>query len=278
MPESDFPFVPLSISRPSPAPRKMTALKSKKAESSTATSKSVTTEAEELTMMEDDIMAQYKAGGGDNEATITEEVPASTGKPNPVTTENTTMQENEESCTQVERFFTGKKFAVVGFEEEAEAELGEWLEEAGAELVFKDFKGTLDYLVVPIESTPKTASGSSFKAAEVVSNLWVDDCLDQGKEIRPEGWHRPVSVDRGARPCEGAVIGITNYVGRERDYIAHLAGALGMVAQEIFSKKDKDKARRSTHLVCKEPEGKKYEAAIKWKLPVVSSLQKLVPI
>ena len=47
---------------------------------------------------------------------------------------------------QVERFFTGKKFAIVGFEEEAEQELGEWVEEAGGELVFKDFAGTLDYL------------------------------------------------------------------------------------------------------------------------------------
>lgn len=53
----------------------------------------------------------------------------------------------------MERFFTGKKFAVVGFEEEVEAELGEWLEEAGAELVFKDFTGTLDYLVMPVEKS-----------------------------------------------------------------------------------------------------------------------------
>ena len=65
--------------------------------------------------------------------------------------------------------------------------------------------------------------GSSFKAAEIVSNLWAEDCLDQGREIRPvEGWHRPVSVDRGARPCEGAVIGVTNYVGREREFITFL--------------------------------------------------------
>ena len=114
---------------------------------------------------------------------------------------------------------------------------------------------------------------SSFKAAEIVSNLWVEDCLDQGREIKPEGWHRPVDVDRSARPCEGVVIGVTNYVGREREYITFLANALGMVAQEIFSKKDKDGCKRSTHLVCQNPEGKKYEAAIKWKLPVVSYLK-----
>ena len=44
-------------------------------------------------MMEDDIMAQYKSGDKDNETAKTEEVPASTEKPNAANgTENTTMQ------------------------------------------------------------------------------------------------------------------------------------------------------------------------------------------
>ena len=53
------------------------------------TSKSIT-EAEELTMMEDDIMAQYKNG---SETAKTEDVPASTEKPHVANAnENTTMQ------------------------------------------------------------------------------------------------------------------------------------------------------------------------------------------
>ena len=122
--------------------------------------------------------------------------------------------------------------------------------------------------VLTVEGTAKGKHG--FKVAEIVSNLWVEHCLDEGREVAPEGWHRPLEIDRGVQPCKGVVIGVTNYVGRERQYITLLADALGMVAQEIFSKKDKENCRRSTHLVCKEPEGKKYEAAIKWKLPVVS--------
>ena len=123
--------------------------------------------------------------------------------------------------------------------------------------------------MLTVEGTAKSEHG--FKVAEVVSNLWVEDCLDQGRELRPpEGWHRPLKIDRGVQPCSGVVIGVTNYVGRVRQYITLLADALGMVAQEIFSKKDKGGAKRSTHLVCQNPEGKKYEAAIKWKLPVVS--------
>jgi hypothetical protein len=46
-----------------------------------------------------------------------------------------------------------------------------------------------------------------------------------------------------------------------------------MLAQEDFAKRDKEKdgkvTKQSTHLVCATPEGNKYNAAIKWKLPVV---------
>ena len=90
VPESDFPFVPLSSSRPSPAPRKLTAIKNKKAGGAESTTSKSITEAEELTMMEDDIMAQYKNG---SETANTEEVPASTEKPHAANAnENTTMQ------------------------------------------------------------------------------------------------------------------------------------------------------------------------------------------
>ena len=74
----------------------------------------------------------------------------------------------------MERFFTGKKFAVVGFEEEAEAELGEWLEEAGAELVFKDFAGTLDYLVLTIERGSAAKSGYDKMTKFKIHELWSE--------------------------------------------------------------------------------------------------------
>jgi hypothetical protein len=54
VPESDFPF-----SKPSPAPRKKNFVVSKKRRSSNDASKTAT-EAEDLTMMENDIMAQYR--------------------------------------------------------------------------------------------------------------------------------------------------------------------------------------------------------------------------
>jgi topoisomerase (DNA) II binding protein 1 len=69
------------------------------------------------------------------------------------------------------------------------------------------------------------------------------------------------------------VICTSNYIGPDRHHIGFVAAALGMLAQEDFAKRDKEKdgkvTKQSTHLVCATPEGNKYNAAIKWKLPVV---------
>ena len=76
------------------------------------------------------------------------------------------------------------------------------------------------------------------------------DCLDQGCRLGIEYYHRPIN-NSSVNPSigSGIVIGITNYQGRERVFIITLAEAMGMVSQEIFAKKDKNGARKSTHLV-----------------------------
>ncbi len=173
----------------------------------------------------------------------------------------------EASCSQVSRFLMNKKLALIGFNEETEIDLCEWVTEAGGEFVYKDFVGTLDYLIVPVMGTNKT---HDFKTKEVVSEYWINDCLDQGSLLEVEYYHRPITVDRELRPCNGVVIGITNYQGRERQFISKVAEALGMVAQEIFAKREKRGAKQSTHLVCATPEGNKYDAGLKWGLPIVN--------
>lgn len=175
--------------------------------------------------------------------------------------------------------------SLVGFDCDAEAELSDWVNEAGGDIVFSDFGGLLDYLVVPPEGCCKPGGASSLKLqqclttsskkTQVVNSFWLEDCLDSGELIvRPAYFHRPVfdgEVDtlRNMEEFGEVVIGITNYAGRERTYISMLAEALGMVAQETFAKRDKKGAKRSTHLVCGVPEGQKYEAGLKWGIPVV---------
>ena len=125
----------------------------------------------------------------------------------------------------------------------------------------------LDYLVVPIRGSVD----SPFQARETVNDLWLEECLDEGKLVPIETpIHRPLKLDLSLKPCAGVVIGITNYMGKERSFISTLAECLGMISQEIFAKRDKGAARQSTHLICASAEGSKYNAAVKWKVPVVS--------
>ena len=53
----------------------------------------------------------------------------------------------------------------------------------------------------------------------VLTHLWLDDCFDDGKLVPVLYYHQPITIDLSLKPCEGAVIGISNYSGRERTYI-----------------------------------------------------------
>ena len=103
-------------------------------------------------------------------------------------------------------------------------------------------------------------------------SLWLDECLDKGELCPIEYYHRPLDALSDDGCCDGIVIGISNYSGRERQYLTAAAESLGMIAQEVFAKKDKNSAKKSTHLVCSGPTGNKYEHGLKWGLPIVSKV------
>merc|ERR1719187_2424642 len=73
------------------------------------------------------------------------------------------------------------------------------------------------------------------------------------------------------QPLKGVVASISGYVGRERKFLSELLVALGGVSQETFARRDGQERNvlRSTHLVCPDAEGFKYNAARKWKVTVV---------
>merc|ERR1719481_351750 len=100
--------------------------------------------------------------------------------------------DNTASMSQVPPFLAGAKLELLGFNEETQQDLTEWVTEAGGEIVYMDFKGTLDYLVVPVEG-----GESRHKARKVVTRLWLEDCLDEGKLLPPAYYHEPLDkVDR----------------------------------------------------------------------------------
>ena len=69
----------------------------------------------------------------------------------------------------------------------------------------------------------------------VLTHLWLDDCFDDGKLVPVLYYHQPITIDLSLKPCEGAVIGISNYSGRERTYIR-----LVFKCDELASRTSKD--------------------------------------
>ena len=174
----------------------------------------------------------------------------------------------DDSTSKHGRFFLGKTFCFLGFDEENVSEFSECVKEVGGTVMNNNLETELDFLIVP--PTLDSMLYQTIHAKQVVSNFWLEDCLEQGLQLDVQYYHSSINVSDQNKPCRGVVIGITGYCGKEREFIHTLAEALGMISQEIFAKRDKKGALRSTHLICAFPEGAKYEAGIKWALPVVT--------
>ena len=181
---------------------------------------------------------------------------------------NVTSMTNTEDMSQVPPFLVGKKVNLAGFDEETLQDYTDWITEAGGDIPYTDYTGVLDYFIVPVDKDMESKHEYKLK----VTNNWLDDCLDEGKLLPVQYHHKPITVPGSAAPLAGVVTCVSGYNGRERTFLCTLVTRLGGLAQDIFAKKDnKAKATRgSTHLLCPEPEGQKYAAAMKWGLPVVS--------
>ena len=71
----------------------------------------------------------------------------------------------------------------------------------------------------------------------VLTHLWLDDCFDDGKLVPVLYYHQPITIDLSLKPCEGAVIGISNYSGRERTYIRLVFIVLKRQLKVVFIQK-----------------------------------------
>lgn len=72
-------------------------------------------------------------------------------------------------------------------------------------------------------------------------------------------------VEADEKPLEGMVIVISVYTANERLFIEALATILGAIKNDSYAKKQRPL------LICPAAEGAKYNAALKWSFPVVTS-------
>ncbi|NWH67659.1 TOPB1 protein, partial [Geococcyx californianus] len=165
--------------------------------------------------------------------------------------------------------FVRKRFLLFGFDGEDESCMADVIKENAGKIVPPQSRTIADYAVVPL-------LGCTVKATvgDVVTNTWLITCVEQQLLLDPQSnpLFTPVPVMEGVTPLEGCVLSFSQFTGAERDSLVYLAGLIGARVQEFFVRKANAKKGMfaSTHLVVREPNGSKYEAAKKWNLPAVT--------
>ncbi|XP_066905293.1 DNA topoisomerase 2-binding protein 1 [Halyomorpha halys] len=174
-------------------------------------------------------------------------------------------QSNISEQSTLEPFFQGLTFEILGYDEIEQ--IKESIEKAGGKVISNYSNEIPDYTIVPVEGADLKPTSKN-----VVSIIFVEDCYDHDCLIKElEYYHRPLpGLLDTEKKLEGAIFALSGFGRAERRLLVYVASNLGAVVQDMFSRSDHpDKGvKRSTHLLCKEATGKKYEAALKWGIPV----------
>ncbi|XP_049913145.1 DNA topoisomerase 2-binding protein 1 [Epinephelus moara] len=165
--------------------------------------------------------------------------------------------------------FFKKRFLLVGFGAEAEAQLSLLVMENGGRVLMGRTRVVADYAVVPL-------LGCSVEATvdEVVTDTWLAMCVEKEcvLQLSSNPLFTPVPVMDGRFPLKDCVLSVSQFTGAERESLVDLAKHLGANVQDYFVRlaNQKKGMLASTHLVLQSPEGTKYQAAKKWGLPAVT--------
>jgi len=99
-----------------------------------------------------------------------------------------------------------------------------------------------------------------------VSVVWLKTAVADGK-LPPSVGHKPLLFEPQPWPLrllsKGLKLAVTGFVRSERTAIIQLIRAVGASYTENMKP-------TNSHLICREPKGRKYDKAIEWKLHVVS--------
>ncbi|XP_062980170.1 DNA topoisomerase 2-binding protein 1 isoform X2 [Elgaria multicarinata webbii] len=175
-----------------------------------------------------------------------------------------------ETSTIVEgALFSGKRFLLLGFGKEDESCIRAVIEENAGKVFPQQNKAIADYAVVPLLGYKVDST-----VGDVVTNTWLVMCAEQQSLLDPQSnpLFTPVPMKEGHTPLQHCVLSFSQFSGAERDSLIYLAKLLGARVQEFFVRKANPRKEMlvSTHLVVKEPDGSKYEAAKKWNLPALT--------
>ncbi|XP_053198705.1 DNA topoisomerase 2-binding protein 1 [Scomber japonicus] len=226
---------------------------------------------------EEDLLSQYM----DDDPTVVDMLPPAEGnsrmsfsaaaEPQPHLSNQTRGAEPDSTLHESSEagLFAGKRFLLVGFGSEAEAQLSQLVTENGGRMLTGRTRVVADYAVVPL-------LGCSVEATvdEVVTDTWLAMCVEKEcvLQLSFNPLFTPVPVMDGRFPLKNCVLSVSQFTGAERESLVELAKHLGANVQDYFVRlaNQKKGMLASTHLVLQCPDGTKYQAAKKWGLPAVT--------
>ncbi|XP_071943540.1 DNA topoisomerase 2-binding protein 1-like isoform X2 [Antedon mediterranea] len=162
--------------------------------------------------------------------------------------------------------FTGKKFTILEFLEDEEEEITNMINAEGGIVISTSDNSKADYQIVPNVVTKAVSN-----ICNVATNCWLQKCMEfqEVYQVSSHPLYLPILLDLNKKPLKDCVLTVSQYIGVERDCLLHIATLLGATCQEYLSRKAKNNVKANTHLLLKDPEGTKYDAAKKWKIPAV---------
>lgn len=182
-----------------------------------------------------------------------------------------------EQCEPADALFTGMTFRIHDFSEGDELILKETITQNGGKIwkngyIYKDRLKFIEIVHLVIDPTKDCSSYDGL----VVTYYWLEACLHKESLlcVDEDALFRPFLKPLNGDPLRGCVISFSQYSTPERECLVHLAESMGATCQDSLvrsvSRKQHSKILPNTHLIAREPEGSKYEAALKWGLPVVT--------
>nr|CAD7568710.1 unnamed protein product [Timema californicum] len=160
----------------------------------------------------------------------------------------------------------GVLMEIVGFDSSQKEELVQLVTHIGGKVA--EEQDTPTYAI----SMPVVTREFRCTASEQVNFFWLNDCAEEETKVPIKYFHRPIEINLDSLPLKDCVITLSSYSGREKEFLMEVAEALGAMNQQVFARTNQPAKDifAATHLVCPEKGSKKFNAAIKWKLPVVN--------
>ncbi|XP_059622588.1 DNA topoisomerase 2-binding protein 1-B-like [Phlebotomus argentipes] len=158
-------------------------------------------------------------------------------------------------------FLEDTTFYLYGYEDENPQAVKD-VENALGIVVDATFKGTVDYILVPVEALEKI--DPPVKGTNIVNDLWLEDSISNRNCVHIMFYHEPILSTGLKDLLLGIHITFSNFTGSIKLYMAALAAAMGAKILDHYPKKV------NSLLICAKTEGSKYAAALKWKFPVVT--------